>query len=92
MSDRAVQYVPPAPAARRRGRQGSGRAPQNDGLGRPHPDGLRRLPGILPGGTAEDQRGGRDLCLPSGWPPYFHGAGGVHADPVQPGQRHRHGL
>ena len=33
-----------------------------------------------------------DLCLPHRRTPGVHGAGGVHADPVQPGQRHCHGL
>ena len=37
-------------------------------LGRPHPDGLRRLSGVLSGGSAEDHGGGRHLRLPSGRP------------------------
>ena len=44
------------------------------------------------GQPAEDQGGGRDLRLPSGWPPHLHGPGGEHAHPVQSGQRYRHGL
>ena len=34
-------------------------------LGRPHPDGLRRLSGVLSGGSAEDHGGGRHLRQPS---------------------------
>ena len=33
-------------------------------LGRPDPDGLRRLPGVLPCRAAQDQGGGCHLCLP----------------------------
>ena len=32
------------------------------------------------------------LRLAYRWAAHLHGAGGVHADPVKPGQRHRHGL
>ena len=54
-------------------------------VGRPHPDGLRRLSGVLSGGSAEDHGGGRYLRQPSGRPPHFHGAGGEYADPVPSG-------
>ena len=40
----------------------------------------------------KDHRGGRHLCLPSGRSPHLYGPGGVHAHPVQLGQRHCHGL
>ena len=44
------------------------------------------------GPFAEDPGGGGHLRLPHRRAQDLHGAGGVHADPVQPGQRHRHGL
>ena len=53
---------------------------------------MRSLPGLFPVRPAEDHRGGGHLCLPHRRPAYLYGPGGVHADSVQPGQRHRYGL
>ena len=50
---------------------------------------VRRMTSPL---LADAQRGGRHLCQSFGRPPHLHGPGGEHAYPVQPGQRHRHGL
>ena len=70
LPDRAVQHLSPAPASRATTwcRQMGG-LHQFMRLGRPHPHGLRRLPGVLPGRPAEDQGGGRHLRLPHRRPP-----------------------
>ena len=54
--------------------------------------GLRGVPGVLTGGTAENHRGGRYLCLSYRWTADLYGAGGVYADTVPSGQRYRHGV
>ena len=52
-------------------------------LGRPHPDGQRRVPGLLPGKAPEHQGGGGHLPEPRGRPQDFYGAGGVYDHPGQ---------
>ena len=57
-----VQYLSPAPAAYRYGCATAGGAAQVYDLGRPDSDGFRRLSGIQPVFSAENQGGGRLLC------------------------------
>ena len=61
-------------------------------MGRPDPDGLRRISGILTGEPAPDQGGGRVFRLAHRWAQDLHGPGGEHADPVEPRLGYLHGL
>ena len=88
----AVQHLSPAPAARGRDREKAGGHTEIHRLAGPRPDGQRGLPGVLPGQAAEHQGGGGHLRLPHRRAEDFHGPGGEHAHPVQPGFHHRHGL
>ena len=61
-------------------------------VGRPDPDGLRRISGILTGEPAPDQGGGCVFRLAHRRPQDLHGSGGEHADPVEPRLGYLHGL
>ena len=59
--------------------QADGRSPQVHELGRPHPDGQRRVPGVLPGqACGRSRRKGVTFAQPCGRASDLHGAGGVH--------------
>ena len=52
----------------------------------------RRISGLFLNRVKEDQRGRRLLPVSYRRPPYFYGAGGEHADPVESGFHHRYGA
>ena len=62
---RARQHLPPHAPARRRARRIARRAAPHDGLARPDPDRLRRLPGDVARQAAQARRGRRHLPQPS---------------------------
>ena len=90
---RPRQHLPPVLPARSRADRRARRAPPLHGLGRPDPDRLGRLPGLL--AARHDRRGRRRRRhLPLG---LRRGGGALHArarrgDPGRPRLRHRHVL
>ena len=74
----------------RAGGEARGAAPFH-GLGRSHPHRLRRLPGLLPGLPAEDERGGGHLPEPHRRQPPVPVPGTQPGDPAEPGLGHLHG-
>ena len=55
-------------------------------------NGFRWISGIFSGGAAQNQGRGRNFPLSYRRTQDFHGPGGEHADPVQSGIYHCHGI